>query len=316
MTFLGIQQEIFDRTGNAQSPAAAVTRQVKSYLNRWHRRILSAPGMAPLRRVIITQASVANQATYGLVLDSIRWMTETTTQRRLRPKPLGWYRDISPDPSKYTGTPDFYVPLGHSRIHTRPSVAAGVELFVKAAAGDVGTVKAEVIRSTGYRASLSVVLTGATAVTMSSTITDVMDIVDFYVSAAQTGVVILTQVSGSGTELSRIPIGATFQRFLRYALVPRPTAVITYQIDGIADVVDLSNDTDEPLISPDFHDILVDAGVYETWMMGGRASDAKALRAEMELRIRRLRASLVELDEDEHTSESQTFDESIKLPVS
>jgi len=313
MTFLGIQQDLSDRLGYAQAPAAAVTRRWKRYVNDWHRRVVSAHGMASLRRVIITQASIANQATYGLVLNEIKFFTEASTDLKLRQQTLAWYRERYPDPANFTGTPQNWVPLGHSRIHTRPTAAA--ELFMKStAAGDVGTAFVEVIRSTGYRRSLSVTMTGVTAVSLGAAITDVVDIVDFYISVAAVGTVTLHMTSGAGTELSRIPIGATVGRFLRYALVPTPSAAITYTVDGIADLTDLANDTDEPLIGPDFHDILVNGALYNEYMQLGRLKEAQTTRADLELRIRQLRASLLEWSEGDEST-ARTFDESISLPI-
>lgn len=324
MTFSEILLDVYDRTGQSQTPPTEVARRIKRYVNRWNRRILSSQGMAALRRVTITKASVADQATYGIVLQKISYMTEATTQRTLTEKSIGWYRSQVPDPTAFTGTPDHYVPLGQARIHTRPANAS--ELFIKSTeAADVGTVKVEAIRSNGYRVSLSKALTGTTAVSMSATITDIVDVVNVYLSAAQTGTVTLHEDSSTGTELSRIPIGQTFPRFLRFALAYTPSAAITYTIDGTADIIDMANDTDEPFPNPDFHDILIDGAVYEEWMNRGRASEAKLLLYgqnadrpspdSIEGRIRRLRASLYDFSEGEDTR-PRTFDETISLPIS
>ena len=270
--------------------------------------------MDPLRRIQIIKASVADQPTYGVALQSIKWMTEATTQRRLIEKTLGWYRENVPDPTRMTGTPRFWVPMGFTRIHTRPSTA-GVELFVKStAAGDTGTAYVEVVRSDGYTRSLTVTMTGVTAVSLGAAITDVIDVQDFYLSAAAVGTVTLHAVSGAGAELSRIPIGQKAGRFLRYALVPTPSQVISYTIDGEAPIVDMSIDTDEPFPNPDFHDILVDGAVHDEWMSRGRAPEARELKRDIEDRIARLR--MVNLEWDEPTDErGRTFDESIVLPV-
>lgn len=319
MQFIDILNDIFDRTGQSQYasatvPPAEVQRRIKRYVNRWNRKVLSSAGMESLRRVIISKASVADQPTYGVALNAIRYITETTTQRRMKPQTLGWYREAFPDPSAFTGTPLNYVPMGQARIHTRPSTAC--ELFiVSSQLADAGTVKIEAIRSNGYRKSLSKALTGTTPVSLDSTITDVIDIDDIRLSTAQTGDVTITEGSG-GTELSKIPIGQTYPRFLRFALVPTPSEVITYTIDGIADIPELSNDYDEPFANPDFHDILVDGGVYEEWQTRGRGQEAKTLRAELELRIRRLRMSLMELPDVSDDDRQRSFDETISLPIS
>lgn len=313
MTFSEILLDVYDRTGNDQSPLTAVSRRIKRYVNRWNRKILSAPGMESLRRATIPKSSIADQPTYGVALQAIRWMSEAENQRRIFPKTLGWYRENFPDPANFTGTPSKYIPLGHARIHTAPS--APCELFaVSSAAGDVGTIKVEAIRSDGYRASLSKALTGIVPVSLSAVVTDVIDIENVYLSAAQTGDVTLTQGS-VGAELTKIRIGQTAPRFLRYALAPTPSDAIVYTLDGIAEIVDMANDNDEPFIEADFHDILVDGGVYDEWMNRGRVRDAKELRFEIEARVRQLRASILEWPE-EGDDQPRTFDETISEPTS
>lgn len=315
---------MYDRVGLDQSPPTADSRRIKRYVNRWQRRVLTAHGMTGLRRVIVPNASVINQQTYGIVLNKILWVTETSTERRLRLKTLGWYREQYPDPANMTGTPDWYVPMGMSRVHTRPANAS--ELFVKStSASDTNTASVEVIRSTGYRRSLSVTMTGTTAVSLGAAITDVIDVVNFYLSAAAVGTVTLHEDSGTGTELSRIPIGAIAGRFLRYALAPTPSKVITYNFDGVADVRDLTDDNEESLIPFDFRDILVDGAVHDEWVMRGRVRDAEQIlnggrptkppESTIEGRIRLLRASIFEFPEDEGEADAKTFDETITLPI-
>ncbi len=314
MQFVDILNDIYDRTSQQQASTvdAAVSRRIKRFVNRWNRKILSSPGMDPLRRVILTQASVVSQATYGIVAQAIRYMTDASTFRKLGQKDLGWYRTNYPDPTQFSGTPLDYVPLGFARIHTRPSAAC--ELFIVSTdAGDVGTAKVDVVRTNGYKRLLSVAMTGIVPVSLGAAIADVIDVEDFYLSVAAIGTVTLTQGSG-GTELSRIPIGATYQRFYRYALAPTPSAVVTRTIDAIAELTDLVNDTDEPFPNADFHDLLVDGGVYEEWNTHGKIQDARVLRADMELRIRRLRASILEWSYNDYPR-TPTFDESIHLPV-
>jgi hypothetical protein len=313
-SFLDIQQNVYDRLGHPQSPQTEVSRRIKSYINDWNRRVLSAKGMEPLRRVGITKASVASQPTYGVALQAIKWMTETSTQRRIMEKTLGWYRAHVPDPSRWTGTPDFYVPMGFTRIHTRPSAAC--ELFVKStSASDTGTAYVEVVRSDGYTRSLSAVMTGVTAVSLGAAITDVIDVQDFYISVAAVGTVTLHSVSGAGTELSRIPIGQLAGRFLRYALVPTPSQVITYIIDGEAPIVDMTIDSDEPFPNPDFHDILEDGAVHDEWLNRGRFQEAQRLGQQIESRIDELRGNILEWDESTNGRDFRTWDQTIHEPV-
>lgn len=326
MQFSEIMADVYDRTGAGSSPVTEVSRRLKRYANGWNRKILTTNGMHPLRRIVVSVASVQNQPLYGVALNKIAYMSETATQRRIWDKTIGWYRQNFPDPARFTGTPLNFVPMGHSRIHTRPSAAC--ELFVKStqAADTTQVVRCEVIRSNGYRASLSVTLTGTTAVTLSASITDVIDIVDVHLDAVATGVVTLHAVSGAGTELSRIQIGQTFQRFFMFALAPTPPSVITYTLDGIADVVDMTRDTDEPFPQPDFHDIIVMGSVHDEWLHRGRAAEARTLMhggnpqrpTEDSIlgRINALRLWVLEWDYgSDGDDRRRSFEETIRLPI-
>lgn len=312
MTFLQMKQDVYRRCGHPSSPQTEVVTRIDAFLNRWNRKILSAKGMEPLRRVTLSVSSVANQATYGIALQKIRYVFEATTQRRIWEKTLAWYTNRFPDPTRFTGTPTDWVPLGLTRIHTRPSAAC--ELFVVSTeAADTGTVRVTATRSNGYQVALSKALTGTTPVSMSTTITDVIDISDVRLSAAQTGTVTVTQGSG-GTELSKMVIGQTAPRFLRIALAPTPAAVITYSIIGIAPLVDMANDTDEPFEDADFHDILVDGAVHDEWMSRGRAPEARSLANGIEDRIRELRLSILEWPESDD-DRVRSFEDTIHLPI-
>lgn len=315
MNFLAIKQQVFDRTGQDQIPPTPVVRRIGGYVNKWNRKILSASLMDPLRRVIVTQTSVADQPTYGIALQSIRYVTEQTSLRgRLREQTIDWYRSVMPDPAQWTGTPTWFVKMGIARIHDRPTAPCQLFAVSTSAADTAVVIKAEVVRTLGYRASLSVTLTGQAPVSLGATITDVVDIEDLYLSIAAAGTVTLTQGSG-GAELSKIPIGQTYPRFLRYALAPTPSDAIPYTIDGLAETVDLVNDTDEPFQNADFHDLLVDGAVYDEWLMRGRGQDAKMLRADIELRIMRLRCDILEWGDEATDLYRRTFDETIHEPI-
>lgn len=291
MNFQQVKQDAFRRLGYDAAPATAIDTRIGAYVNRWHRKVLSAPAFRSFRKVQLTQASVANTFDYGVALAEIHRITERTNDRRLIKKTEDWWKTHYPDPTADTGTPIWWVPLGITRTQRRPANAS--ELFViSTAAGDTGTAYVEVIRSDGYPRSLSVTMTGVTGVSLSAAMTDVVDVVDFFVSAAAVGTITLREDSGTGVVLSTIPIGALFPRFLRYALVPTPAAVVTYFLDGLADIVDMAQNTDRPLLYEDFHDILADGAVLDDWIAFGgknRAQDVRDLRGEMQHRMQEMR---------------------------
>ena len=75
---------------------------------------------------------------------------------------------------------------------------------------------------------------------------------------AAVGVVTLHEDSGSGTEIARIHTGDVRAQFHRFLLYPTPSAVVTYTADVLRQIPEMSNDTDEPLLPEDFHDLLLD----------------------------------------------------------
>ena len=300
MTFLAIQQTAFRRLKFADSPDSSVSTRIKDAINQWHRNTLVVPGIGnKLRRVQIARATTASRASYGVPFSKILHITERSNDRRLIKRSLDWYRTAFADPTQHEGTPLWWVQEGQTRIERPPADAS--ELFIKStSASDTGTAYVEVIRSGGYRRSLSVVMTGTTAVSLGAAITDVVDIVDFFISAAAVGTITLHEDSGTGTELARIAIGELYPRYLQVAFAPTPSAAITYFIDGIPDTVDMSVSTDEPLLPRDFHDLLVDGAVYEEWLSDGKVREAGILRGQIEEKTRRLRGWLWQQSEQDY----------------
>jgi hypothetical protein len=115
-----------------------------------------------------------------------------------------------------------------------------------------------------------------TAVTLSASVTDVVEITKFYVSQSAAGSITLHEDSGSGTELGKITQGQTSARYQQIALWPTPSAAWTYTVDGERDLPDLSNSNDEPLIPSRFHRLLVD---YALWKEFEKIDDTRGQQA-------------------------------------
>lgn len=260
MTFAAILSQCYDRLNYASSPAAAIVTRIKGFVNETQQELAGDPALTSLMRGAITFASVATQQTYGVppVIARVMSMRELTTKRKLWPKSLGWYRTVAPDPSTMSGTPAYYVILGPQAVAKQPSNAS--ELFVKSsAAGDTTQhVLAEVVRSgSGQTQLIDVTLNGVTAVSLGATITDIVEVRDWYLSAVAVGSVTLLEDSGVGTEMARIGIGQLRSRYELVALYPTPASAITYLVDYEVDASDLVQDTDEPFWLPSrFHRLL------------------------------------------------------------
>lgn len=258
MTRAQLLSELARRLNKATTLDTATQDRLIGFLNETHRELLSLPGMQRLRDDVLTFSSVASQARYALPwVPKVNRIFDTTNDRVLEPMTLDVYRDIDPDATGTTGTPSAWVWAGQASVAKQPSDASS--LFVKSsAAGDTTqTCYLEGEIDGGYPRTASVTLTGTTAVNLSSSISDWVRVTKFYLSAAPAGYVTLHEDSGSGIELARIHIGQTSQRYLLLYLYPTPSGVVTYSADVVLGLTDLAQNTDEPRLPQDFHDLLV-----------------------------------------------------------
>lgn len=260
MNFITMKRRLARRTNKNDTTLDSLTNQrLGDFINEAHREILSEPGCAQLRDDIITFASVNAQQRYALPAQGVARINriwETTNDRRLLRATLTWLREIDPDPS--SSSPTHWIPLSYQQVHTQPSDAS--QVFVKSsAAGDTTqTCYVEGVTTGGYRRTASVVLTGTVAVSLAAAITDFIQIDKCYLSAAAVGLVTLHEDSGAGTELSRIAIGDTYGQFTSFLLYPTPSSAVTFQCDITRGIGEMTNDTDEPLLPEDFHDLLLE----------------------------------------------------------
>jgi len=248
---------LYRRLNKSETPDTATKNRLVGFLNEAYREVLSLPGIQRLRDDTLTFASVANQARYALPwVPKINRVFETTNDRLLQPMTLSDYRAIDPDPSSTTGTADCWVWAGYTPVAVQPSDASS--LYVKStSASDTNTCYLEGETSGGYPRAVSVSMTGTTAVNLSSAVSDWVRVTKVYLSSAAVGTVTLHEDSGSGTELARIGIGQTSQRYCALYFYPTPSSVVTYTADIVVGITDLAQDNEEPRLPADFHDLLV-----------------------------------------------------------
>lgn len=259
MTFLQMQQRLARRTGaNDSSLNSATAARLKDALNEVHRQTLRVQGRESLRYGTVTFASVAAQKLYALPAQGvarINRITEATNDLKLQYKTPDWLDTVAPDPQ--SGTPWAWIPRGLTEVHTQPSNASAV--FVDStSASDTGTAYVEGITTGGYYQSKSVTMTGTTAVNISSAVSDWIHITKFYLSTAAVGTVTLHEDASGGTELAKIAIGDVRAQYQAFQLYLTPSGVITYTADILRAIPDMANDTDEPLLPEDFHELLLD----------------------------------------------------------
>ena len=265
MNLTSILADVYRRTRYASSPASDVATRITAHVNDWHRRILGMPGMSRLRDDTITFASVASTARYALppAVAKVKVITERTNDQVLQERSLDWYRRMDPDP--HEGTPEVWVPFSWTQVATQPSDAS--EIFAKSTSASDTAITAYLqgIRTGGYPVTRSVTLNGTTAVSLGTAYTDIIEVTQAYISAAAVGTVTFHEDSGSGTELAKIAIGQTDQRYPTILLWPTPSAVVTYYVDYTRQIQDLVNGTDEPLLPTDFHWLLVEGARYSEY---------------------------------------------------
>jgi pectate lyase-like protein len=288
VTFAAILADVYRRTGFASSPPTDVVTRLKAFVNETQQEILGEPGMECLLNDSVTFASVADQQTYGLPVEitKIKTLREATNRIVLLPMSLGEYRQRYPDPSAVTGTPTRWVDLGFDAVNVEPSDAS--TLYVVSSSGaDTNTAYIEGYLSSGAPFSVSVVMTGATAVAFSpATVTNVTK---FYLSAAAAGTVTLREDSGSGTVLSTIYASQTLARYRRIALAPTPSAAITYTVEGERLVTDMVNDTDEPVLPAQFHRLLSAGARAKEKEKTSRGQDWQIAQSEYDKGLRKLK---------------------------
>jgi hypothetical protein len=277
MTLTQLLAELYRRCDFSSTPPAAITTRLTAFLNTTQRQILRTPGLESLRDDTITFASVAGQALYGLpqAITKVEAITDRTTMWRLQ---LATLDDIrSSDPGLVTsGTPDTYILRGVQQVAVQPAAATGL-WAVSTSGSDVQNCFIETVRTGGYQAvGAAVVLTGVTRKALGA-LTDHIEVTKFYVSSAAVGAISLFDAAAAGNELARIPIGGTYARYQGIQLYPTPASAITYYVDYVREIADMTNATDEPLLRPDFHDLLVEGALLKEW---SKVDDSRRVDAE------------------------------------
>lgn len=286
MTFAEILSAVYADMNLTASPASGAVTRIKGYVNQGVRAILREPGLGRLADsdTPMTLTSVASQARYVLPesVARIHAVTERTNDRSLAAQDLSWYRQVEADPASMTGTPEWYIPIGPVAVAVQPVDASSIFVKSSSASDTTQTVFIEVLITSGYRRTASVVLTGTTALSLSAAITTGEVIEDFYMSAAAVGTVTLHEDSGLGAELARITIGQTRPHYFGLYLYPTPAAAVAYTVDYRRTLIDLVNSTDEPPLPDEYHSLLI---AYARMREYEKTDDQRHVYAEQEYRL-------------------------------
>jgi hypothetical protein len=280
MTFLEIQNRALDELGFDSTQASSTARtRIKARINDIYRAILRKPDFRLLRDISkYTLASVATTPIYGMPISvgRINALTETDNDRKLEMRTLDWLRSVDPGQAA-SGTPDVWIPMAWYPVQTQPLDASTVVCRSSSAADTTQTAYIEYMDSAGVRRTNSVTLNGVTARTLTNT--TCVEITKFYLSAVAAGTVEVLEDDISGQVLLTLPIGYKSSRYFHIRLWPTPASAITYTVDATRELADLAQDTEEPILPYDFHDMLWRGAVRDEWLRkdDDRARDYNAL---------------------------------------
>jgi hypothetical protein len=288
MTYREIQDRVLRACGHPTSASSTPRDRIKQHINTWHRRLLTRPGLLRLLRdSSITFDSVADQAVYGLGLPMGRLLglTQIANEVTLTPRSLDWLRRADPGLTAEGDPSHVYIVRGWFPVQQHPSDAS--EIWIKSdSASDTQDVYWEVVLESLERVSGTTTLTGVTAVQL-GTFSTAIEVVRLTLESAAVGTVTVHEDSGTGTTLASIRAGRTANRYLHVQLWPTPSAALTYRVDYTREIEDLVEDTEEPLLPPDFHHLLALGAEYEEWR---KLSDDRAVmvRQDLEMELRHL----------------------------
>lgn len=269
MTFNELVQDFSRRTNFNTAPTQEIRDRAEAFLNETLQELAAEPGISAWmarHEPDLTFASVANRWAYGLVGSSgrLEGIRDRTNQRTLDVMGEDDWRRICPDPTVFTGTPTHWIPFGTVAVALQPSNASRV-FFLSTSASDTQIAYLEGIRTGGYPQRAQVTLTGITAIDINTATTDWIEITKVYVSSPAIGTITVLEDSGTGTELARIPIGATETAYQGVVLYPTPASAITYYVDSERDLPVMIHQADVPPLPLRFHRILVSGALMKEY---------------------------------------------------
>ncbi len=277
MTFLELQQSVYQDTGYASTPSSVVSGRVKNWLNEAQRHVLRRPEMTDLRQGTLTFTSASGQAIYGLpqAFERMDYIVQQTNNIRLRMMSRDQYRLVDPG-ERSSGMPGFWVPVGLVP-YLQPPASTG--LWAVSSTADTANVVMQGIRASGDLVGpVTTALTNTSRVQL-GTITDFVEVMSLTLSAVAAGTISIFDAATNGNLIARIPIGAKSIQYQGIRLWPTPTAAIVYTIDGQYLIPTLTNDTDIPLMPPSYHDVL---SAYARMKEYERTNDPRYPKAQTE----------------------------------
>lgn len=291
MTLAQILGDVYRRCGYSATPASDVSTRITAFIRETQDEIMSEPGMEWLLNDQTSIVSVASQAEYGLpeTVELIKSIRDTTNRCKLMPMSLSQYRARFPNPGTDPGTPEYYVVLGQSAVETQPAAAGQLNIISTSASDTALTVYLEGLKTGGIvfagDGTVTATTNGISQVSIGAS--DVTSITKFYISGAAVGEIRLR--TSTGTILSRIVNGYTAPRYRQIALVPTPSAVITYLLDYERTVSPMTIASDEPVLPVKFHRLLADGARWREYEKQNQLQRLSVARAQYVIGVNNLK---------------------------
>ncbi len=261
MTFASILADTYRRLRYSTSPPSEIVVRIKSFVNEVHHELLSAPGLLRLRDDVLPITALAATARSGLppVVARIRGIVDRTNNHRLLQVPLADLRAMDPGQTFASSTPVQFAVVGYRPVQVQPAAATGLWAVSSEVADVTGpAVFLQSHTTGGFYQDDTEALTGTTRIAIGTGTprVDHEEVTRFYLSAACAGNISLWTAASGGTELARIEKGKTSQHYLTVEWFPVQTVDVTLYVDYTRNIPELVNNTDEPLLPPDFHYVM------------------------------------------------------------
>jgi hypothetical protein len=292
MTFLELQNDALDECDLSIAPSSPKRAAIKRSINKWQRRLLTRPvARRLLRDGERTLTTAADQAIYGLTLPMGRLLgiRNPGNDQPLVRRDLTWLRRMDPGLRTKGNPAQAYIVRGWSAVERPPSVPSAI-FVVSTNVLDDALLSWEYILSDGSRRRGTTGMGGITPVQVGAA-TTVIEITVAYVAdhTSPFSTITLRQGSGAGPVLASFYPGAIRNRYLQVQLWPTPAGAMDYSLDYTREIVDMTDDLDEPLLSPDFHYILSLGAQHDEWRRRGD-SRYRDVRQDLEVELKNFNA--------------------------
>lgn len=244
---------------------AEITGRFYDYLNETHRELCAMPGMDKLRDDVMAITAYSGISRTGLppVVARINAIVDRTNNVKLEQVPLRQLRIMDPGQQFIGGYPLRFAFIGRQAVYRQPGgstpAASGLWAASTSASDTTQKVFVESIVTGGLPNSpltAGTVLTGTSRVQIGS-LTTHLEVTKFYVDMPCVGKISLYDAASSGNELGVIAIGHRNSRYQAVEWSPIQQQDTTEYVDFQRVITELSDASDEPLLPPDFHELLV-----------------------------------------------------------